>query len=237
MTMCSLLYKTELEVLKRIGDTVQRTRASYSDIAVIRNHENLLDGSLYLYFADQTYKIPYNTVSSKLIHKFITLIRNKYISFNFNAKKVPEYSGDISDTQHGEVSYYFKNLLPQLLQEDTGMHLGAVQGEVPMGERETRLLRKLLYKASDKRLLESIHLTNGKEIVIINRGRLWGYRWQAQYGKEIFYLPLEKIEGFECRNLESEDTVMSCTFTMTGSKHTFLFLVGNPDLSFYKNFP
>ncbi len=227
------LYQTELQILARTDDTVQQKHALYSDILGLSNYENLLDGRLFFYLVDQTYEIPYNTVSSKLLQKFITLIRNKYISSS--GKQPPEYSGDFSDAQHGTVSYYFKNLLPLFLKEEAGLQLGAVQGEVQMGEKEPHLLKKLLYKASDKRLLESMHLTNGKEIVIISRGKLWGYRWQAQYGKEICYLPLEKTEGFECRNLESEKTVTACTIALPGSTHTFLFMNENPDLSFYKS--
>ncbi len=63
------------------------------------------------------------------------------------------------------------------------------------GSRGMPVARGLLFRIARKRLLESMHLTDGRELMIIDRGQPYAYRWQAVYGSDTCYIPIANLRG------------------------------------------
>ena len=128
---------------------------------------------------------------------------------------------------------FFSGLLKSARKKHPDMSLLAIQAEISVISIEDNPLRRLFFGAINKRLLESIHMYNGRELEIINRGRTWGYRWQAIYGKETLFLPLEKIRRIDREQEKSSRGIENLIFQTAGSRHCFSFTKENPALSDY----
>ena len=78
-----------------------------------------------------------------------------------------------------------------------------------------------------------LYNSDGRELQIVGRGRTWAFRWQAVYGKETLYLPLERIVSAELSE-EPSNSAMTRLLIMTGiSKHPFVLGKDNPDAEEY----
>lgn len=228
------LYESDLHVLERNENDVNEQSIPYKDIVAIRHKEDLLDGELNIYIAQRSYSIPYNTVSSEIVCRLADLLRERYIA---DGSSEAASSGNAGSMEVGdELSFYFNGLLKGARKDQPDMSILATQTEVPVSSIEENLWRRFLYGAIDKRLLESIHMFNGRELQIINRGRTWSYRWQVVYGKETLFLPLEKITGINVEPDPKNPGISTVVFRTAGSSHSFSFTSGNPSFSGYSEF-
>ena len=139
---------------------------------------------------ERVFDLPFNTVSEKIMRRLVALLRQRYTgeAVQVGIAQVPDFIDD-------NLSYYFTNLLAREKVEQPDVRVLASQIETPVGAYELGNFRKFLLGVIDKRLLESLHLSDGRELKIINRGKTFKYRGQAIYGSHTFYLPLDKIES------------------------------------------
>lgn len=225
------LFDNDLYVLERDGEDVRERSIPYKNIMALRHTENLLDGNLHIYIAEKCFNIPYSTVSSEIITRMVDLLRKRYIidsHLEIETIKIKHMSAAPE-----EISFFFSGLLKRAREYHPDMNLLAIQVEVSVNSIEDNHLRRLFFGAIDKRLLESIHMCNGRELEIISRGRTWGYRWQAIYGKETLFLPLEKIRRIDREQEKSNRGIENLIFQTAGSRHSFSFTKENPALSDY----
>jgi hypothetical protein len=68
-----------------------------------------------------------------------------------------------------------------------------LQATVALGSRGATTVRRWLYGAAGKHLLESMHLSDGRELVIVDRGARYAYRWDPVFGQATTYIPLDAI--------------------------------------------
>jgi hypothetical protein len=144
-------------------------------------------------------------------------------------------SGLIPVSDPENLSFYFTGLLKKTRTDSPQKTLIAHQSEVAVHTLEENIWRRVFYGAIDKRLLESLHFFDGRELEIVSRGRSWGYRWQAIYGKETLYLPKNRIGQAELYPDRTSGFV-SLSIDTAGSRHSFLFRVDNPELENYRHF-
>jgi len=227
------IYENDMLILERDGEDVKRKSIQYGEILALRLTEDLLNGILHIYTADYSYKIPFNTISSGLVEKLTEILRTRYINAPISENK--SFKLKPSEIELDKLSFFFNRLLNKAEKKHPDMRLLAVQPEVSVKSNEKNLWRRFLFAAIDKRLLESLHIYNGKEMEIINRGRTWKYRWQAVYGKETLFLPLEKIRTVSLEPEKSGQGIRNLIFQTEGSHHTFSFLEENPLLLDYYN--
>jgi len=225
------LYDDDFLVLERVEAEVIQLIFSYRDILAIRHSEDLLDGNLHIYLAKKSYNIPYSTVSAVLVEKLTELIRDRYHSGTSYTDAGSEVPVSTADTEN--LSFYFNGLLKNSRSSHPNTRLLAVQTEIAVHTVNDNFWRRLFYGAIDKRLLESMHLYNGCELEIVSRGRKWGYRWQAIYGKETLYLPLEKLKAMQKSPEKNNQGIESVDLETDGSSHAFLFVSSNPILTDY----
>ena len=92
--------------------------------------------------------------------------------------------------------------------------------------------RRLLVRLADKRLLESMHFSDGRELRIVTRGSAYAYRWEGVYGLETTYIPTGNVHSVEWR--ASAVTGRTALVVGTdGAEGTFLFMAANPTIEPY----
>lgn len=77
-----------------------------------------------------------------------------------------------------------------------------VQGTVVLAARGSGLGRPAFVRATGKRLLESIHCTDGQELLVLDRGKPYVYRWESIYGTVTTRVPLASIRGVDRRDAD-----------------------------------
>jgi len=84
-------------------------------------------------------------------------------------------------------------------------------------------------------LLESLHLSDGRELKIISRGKTFKYRGQAVYGKEIHYIPVKKITAVDWKENQKNSGIIDLSLTTPGGIFTFSFMQDNSSVEPYKH--
>ena len=181
------LYDDDLVVLQRVGRDVRTNSCRLQDVQHLRVTRCLLRGNIHLGLPGRPHDLPYNTVSDDLMLRLVELIRQRYEQ---GAGPMP--LGDLQ-VPDGELSFYFEHLLAAERRERSGRRLLAAQGTIPMASRRLGALRRLAFRAMDKRLLEAMHFSDGRELMVMTRGKAYAYRWEVEYGVETTYIPLRNL--------------------------------------------
>ena len=181
------LYEDDLVVLQRVGHEVETHTTRYDDISYLCLREELLRGSVHLGVAGRHYDLPFNSVSGDIMRRLVDLVRDRYLT------RPEPLAIEIEPVAIAELSFYFERLLSEELAGDNGTRPVATQSGVALGALEENLVRRLLIGIVAKRLLESLHLSDGRELTIIDRGQPYAYRWQSVYGRAETWIPLANI--------------------------------------------
>ena len=220
------LYGEDMEIHVRDGDSVATFRIAYGDIVAMKNTEDLLNGHLRVYSLKYDYDIPYSTVSIDLVRRMIAVIRERYLESGDPYAAVPEgFEGAAAAEGMG---FYFTGFLNALAAEHPEYGILATQAETRVAVFENGFWRRLFFGALDKRLLETVHLTDGRELQIVGRGRTWAYRWNTVYGKETLYLPLAKIRSVERTPDPKNANMVRWLFKTEVSEHSGVLRGDNP---------
>jgi hypothetical protein len=223
------LYEDDLLVLQRDGHGVRTLAVAYRDIRHLRVREDLLLGNLHLGLPDAPVDLPYNTVSSQLMQRLVGLVKERC--------RVPGWVRTPLSvvTPIDELSFWFEGLRQAMREENPDMQPIAAQADTRVGSTGSGLLRRIAFGIVDKRLLESLHQTDGEVLMVMDRGRPYAYRWQSVYGREETWMPLANIT-----HAAWDDDPRAATTTLTigtgGSECQWTFLHGNPTLAPYAAF-
>lgn len=229
------LYETEMEVLERIegeragahsGGVHTRTFA-YGDIRHFSLHEELLRGSLHLGVVGDPYTLPYNTVSQELMARVASIVRERLPIEPARVELPPA-------AEPAGLSFYFERLLRDEDRSGAGFRLLAAQPQVALGAVETSLARRLLFGLVDKRLLESIHLSDGHTLRVFDRGRPMAYRWQSVYGRRETVIPLANIGVVEPASDAGDETTTELIVRTGGGDCGWTFARHHPALPAYR---
>ncbi len=183
------LYEDDMLILRRADRAVQADTITYRDIQHLRVREDLLRGSVHLGLPEHPLELPYNTVSGDIMKRLVGLIRERY--------QVPGWTPLQPSPGHpvGGLSFYFEGLLASMRAEGSAMRTLAAQADTALGSLKASRLQRALFGLVDKRLLESLHLTDGRELRVIDRGQPYVYRWQAVYGRSETCDPARQHHG------------------------------------------
>lgn len=225
------LYEEDLVILERVGDDVHSKTFFYRDIQHLRLGENLLKGTLHLSMVDKDYDLRFNTVSSAIMQRLVDLIRHRYSSGDTPAviDEAPEFAED-------RLSFYFTRLLADERKHHPAFGVLAAQLETAVGAYETAAYRKILLGIISKQLLEALHLSDGREMKIINRGKTYKYRGQNVYATERCYLPTANITAVTWQKDAQNAALINLILETGGGQVAYAFLADNPGLPGYERF-
>jgi hypothetical protein len=225
------LYEQDMVVLRRIDHEVDKQTFRYGDVQHLRVSEELLRGILHLATSDTAYDLPYNTVSHELISRLIGLIRERYLPASDG--HAPGLSIRPAD---GELSFYFEHLLEAELASDPAMRLLAAQQETALGTMNASTLQRIVFGLVDKRLLEAMHLSDGRELKIIGRGQTYAYRWQTVYGTDICFMPTANVSAATWSGDQGKSSLIDLVLESPAGEVSCAFTPGNPTLAGYRDY-
>ena len=240
------LYEDDLMVMQRVGQEVRTETVLYQDVQYLRVSQDLLRGCLHLGLPGRPFELPYNTVSEALIERAVDLIRARYAGTVSPAApgaplaapgappRAEHQDARDAGLQVGEdvLSFYFDRLLADERRHRPNLRLLAAQGTRAVADGDVHPLRRLLFSIASKRLLESLHSADGRELKIIDRGTAYAYRWQAVYGVRTTFLPLVNLREAAWREDAGHATVVLELRTSGGTLEQ-VFSRDNPSIEAY----
>ncbi len=189
------LYEDELLILQRVGREVEGRSCRYQDVQHLCLSRSLLRGNIRLALPGMAYDLPYNTVSDDLMSRLVAIVRQR---------SDPPVVGGLPQREAvvgpDVLSFYFERLLGEERQKPEGMRLLAAQGSRSGWGPGMALLRRALMRAAGRQLLESMHFSDGRELMILDRGQPWAFRWETVYGVDTWYVPLANIREVTWRD-------------------------------------
>lgn len=218
------LYKEKMQILERVADEVHSQTYAYPDIQCILHAEDLLDGRLRFIFTDNAIELPFNSVSSALIARIVDFVRQRYV----DDARVHTIGQDLDVSDQVE-SFYYAGIVASLkVKSPPDTRVVACQAETPIGKYESGPFRSFLFGVIGKRLLESLHLSDGKELCLMDQGRTYRYRGFAVYARNILYMPISRITGISWDAEDKNPGIVNLTIENPGGEFSFAFVNDNP---------
>jgi len=223
------LYEDYIYMLKRIGKNVEESRFFYKDIEGIEDLRQILDGTLTLYLKNAKLIISYNTVSSDIIMKLTRIVRERYTGRDFNIKR-DYYDENIN------IDNLYINLLKNIKSNDQDIQISAVQSSIPLKLLKGSITEMFEHFISGTVLLNTLHLTNNKELIIITRGRSFKKNRVVNYDFSITYIPFENLKSIMISNYEKYSELVELNLKLTEKEFRFYFeQTNNKSIDFYNN--
>jgi len=224
------LYEDYIYILKRVDKNVEESRAFYSNIEGIEDYRLLLKGKLTIYLNKNKIVIPYKTISSDIILKLIGIIRDRYTKRSFDIKR--DFYSDVDLN----VEALYRNLLRDIKAINPDLQICAVQRSIHLKLSKGNIAEVAGHFLSRPELLNSLHLTNNKELIIFTRGRPLKKNTDLNYDFHITYIPIEKLSSLTVENYEKYDKLVVINLKLTGKEFRFYFEEANKrSIDFYNN--
>ena len=226
------LYEEDMVVLERVEREVQARTIRYRDVKHLSMRDELLRGTVHLGVPDKPYDLPYNTVSGEVMRRLVGLIRERYLE---DAGPAPI---EVEPVELHELSFYFERLLRDVQEGETGMRPIAAQADTALGALEESFVRRFLFGLVDKRLLESLHFCDGRELQVVDRGQPYAYRWQSVYGRTETWIPLANIRtsDWDWGPDEAGSAPVTVTIGTAAGDLSWVFTPNNQTVAKYRRF-
>jgi len=225
------LYEEDVVILQRVEADVLSHNFYYRDVKYLRQHESLLKGILHLAMGEKSFDLPFNTVSAGLMLKVRDLIRSRYVDGYARV----EMAEDVPLAED-ELSFFFTHLLEEQKARNPQIQVLASQVDTAIATHETKAWRRVLLGMIRKTLLESLHLTNGRELKIISREKIYKYQWQTIHGKDICTIPIENITAVNWEADAQNTAVLNLHFETAGGTVSYAMMRDNGTLPSYEHF-
>ena len=222
------LYERDMVVLERVGTDVRSSTIAYHDIGHLRVGEDLLRGTLQLGVQDEPADLPFNTVSNDVMREVVGHISERLLAGASRTGAEPPAAGASSG-----LSFYFERLLKEQHEQAPTMVPVAMQAETSLRSLERGRARRLLFGIVDKRLLESLHFSDGRELRVVDRGQTFAYRWQTVYARRETLIPLAKISDVTWADGGDPNTT-TLTIRTSGGAVEWVFVRANDHIEPYR---
>lgn len=219
-------YAENLLVLERQGDTVAVNDFNYDEIESIQVTEDLLSGVVRIYTLQKNYDIRFNTASSDMITEMISLIRERYTD-NVQHDEIDKIA---AFNPENTMSHFFMGLISKALAKDHTNRVLVAQPEINVISHETQGFRKLKHAILGKKLLETLILTNGRELHIFSRNQFYRYRGQGIYSLKTIFMPIKKITDLIVDKDEKTTQILRVTLSASSHKFPLMIAQNNPSL-------
>ena len=183
-------------------DRIEIEEMKQSDIVYLRYVDNLLDGKLIFGSAAGEQVVGFNTVSIDVVEQVVDIIRKTYIPGN----KTIDFA-DITEPVDVQ-SFLFRNLLAAEMKKE---NVQAIEYQ-PFME---------LSGNEDIQLQDSLFVTNGKELIVMNRVKEVKTVDDADYGYRYTFVPVERIESLTLEPDQSISGLQELALVLDGARITF----------------
>jgi len=217
------VYEDLLVVLSRDGHNVNTERCAYGEIQMIHYIQDLLDGHLVLVFPHGAADLPFNSVSTEAVEKLIEQIRMRYA---LRSRTVD--SGDVDRQATLGLSFHFQNDLKNFLAAFPQFRLKAAQAETSIKHAENRGWRRLVFGIIGRHMTESMHFTDGRELVVAHHGRQYRYFRRPLYTQHRTYLPCERVTRVTWEDDPDNSAVVHLTVGTEMGSFSAAFTRDNP---------
>jgi hypothetical protein len=202
----------------------------YREVEHVRVDRSLLRGEIELGLPTGPFSIRYNTVSHDLMLRLVDIIRERYGP----ASAPPIVATDGTPPASG-LSFYFRGLLASHASRPGAMRLVASQATVAVRSRGMSAVRQVIFGIAGKRLLEAVHMTDGRELMIVDRGRGYAYRWDAVYDVDTRWIPLANIRGLAWA-VDAGNAAVDLHLRTGVGTSVHVFAIDNPSIGAYDAF-
>ncbi len=215
------LCENVIYILKRVGTKVEETKFTYLEIEAIEDQRDLLKGKLTIYLKRGKLIIPYNTSSAEMVNKITTIIRNRYTN------KVHDILNAAYPSDGVLFDGLYNNLFKDMKSCDHDLKVYAYQPPVFVTLRNGNPVKKMVHRLIRTQLLDTLHLINQKELIIISRGESFRTRSDSVYSYAFTYVPLDRLLRVEFHEHNFYDRLMELKLDLTGSGLCFCIDQGN----------
>jgi hypothetical protein len=222
------LYEDHIYILKREDKQVEERSVYFDEINGIEALSRLLAGTLTIYLTDGKIEIPYNLVSNNVVMKLVGLIRNRY------SKKTYEDNDPYCFDNNPAVETLFTNLLFKMKSEED-LRICAVQRSIPLKLNKANFFEQLKYFITPRKLFNTLHLSNSRELIILTRGKAFKEGRVPNYAYAITYLPFERLSGVLIENDEEYSGLAALHIKLPGQDFKFYFEQMNKESIHYYN--
>ena len=184
------LYENHMQILQYVNKDILYKRIKYSEIRAIEHSITLLRGEAMFFTKDSEFCVLYNAVSKELIGELIKIVREKS-SGNSKVRSLSGTSG------LKPFSFKFNSLLNRINETETGLQVIAYQPESRITYTGSGVLGKLWTLMRSPILLDSMQLSNGRELVILSQSDGLRFRAKPDYNLRYIYIPFEHIDSVE----------------------------------------
>lgn len=184
------------------------------NITYIQCMINMLTGRLILGTTNEIIEFNFNPVGREIVEEAISTLRKKYVTdfMQIDLEKLDE-------KVHVD-SFLYQTLLSQAKKKEN-VKVVEYQPFVELENRKSADLRKSKEALDEPVLQDSLFLTNGKEVLIMNRLKEVKEETEADYGYLNTYIPLEYISNISTVKDEKLEHLQNLIFKVKGSKVIF----------------
>ncbi|MCA1755285.1 MAG: hypothetical protein LC641_11425 [Spirochaeta sp.] len=210
-------------LLQRTGKDVHATEIPYTEIEYIQHVGNVLIGEILLGTAEQIYVLNFNPVETEPVEKGIGIIRRNYL------QERPPLNLETLDENQKINSLFYENLMAQQFK---GQDVRVIEYQPPVGLKKNpgKALEPNL-PAQQPILQDSIFLTNGNELISINRKDETKLPDKADYGYRYTFIPVHNILGVMLEPDDSNELLQYLSFIL---KETKVVMLVGPEFSAQK---
>lgn len=222
------LYAKGAYILERVENDVRETTIPYDEIEGLENFVDHLSARLTIFAGDRTFAIPYNAVSEPIINDMMRIMRDRYVGKEYRKPRSP-----YDDPEKVIEEVIFVNLLSKARADDEGFSITAIQPSVKLRNESKALGQRALQALSGKKLLGSVHLSNGREALILSRGKPFKTNIDVVYSRSYFYVPLEKLRAVTVEIDGRYDNLMALFMITRHHRFTFFADASNKEAADY----
>jgi hypothetical protein len=209
------LFDTKVVIFRREEKScLQRFEMPYDDILYIQNKNDLLMSTLILAGRDGIQELNYAPIPEEIMEKTIRIIREKCIdrSKKFDISAIPEHI--VVESQ------LFRNLLKEEVNEDKEIKLIEYQPFLELVRSAPTAKDRIKDLYSKPVLQDCMFLTNGKELIIINRNKEVKGKKDPDYSYKHTYTSLDLITDLKFKNEPELKNLQTLTIVLGSSKIT-----------------
>ncbi len=217
-----MLFEDRLEVYTHNSNKIEHEIFRFIDIDHLIHSGELLRSEIVIIGNDKRLEITYNSVSQDISQYTVSYIRKK-----INEKlKAVTYNNTVScDLKDQQIYQYFAR------KENTNMEI-SILGYQTFQSLHSPLPIRLPYAIEKfylKKLNDTMLLTNGKELIIIDRRKTVQPIKDVNYAFSHTFVPIEKIVNFETHTIENQ----SYSTSTLSTKHHKIYLHLEPTFDTY----
>jgi hypothetical protein len=114
--------------------------------------------------------------------------------------------------------------------------LCATQAEMPVGHTEVSGFKRMFFRLFGRRLTESLHYSNGRELLIVHHGRKYRFLRRPLYAQHTTHIPVKDISAVKWDDDPDNTSIVNLKLGTEAAEFTVGLAKDNPCISSYSVF-